>query len=161
MSKLLRIRFKANEDDYRSVNWPVKYPYWCSGCGNDHSIVITYADSVDYVMTNWPEASDLQIDEVDKITFSDRFPKPDWYTETGRQLKYSEHTAWGNKISILDWEANKFCAWTTPIINVGDEIIFEMKSGTVKAFLVAEVEPCHDPKDMVFFTLNKNGRLIK
>jgi 3-hydroxy-3-methylglutaryl CoA synthase len=83
MRKLLRVRFKANFDDYRPINWPVKYPYWCSGYGEDFSIVITYADSVDYVMENWPEASDLQIDDVDKITFSDRFPKPDWYKEDG------------------------------------------------------------------------------
>jgi hypothetical protein len=32
-------------------------------------------------MNLWPEASDVYIEEVDKIFFSDRFPKPDWYKE--------------------------------------------------------------------------------
>lgn len=76
---MLRVRFKANPDDYRSINWPVKYPYWCSGYGDNYSIVIAYADDEEYIYRNWPEAEDLDIEEVEEITFSPRFPKPDWY----------------------------------------------------------------------------------
>lgn len=32
-------------------------------------------------MNLWSEASNVDIEEVDKILFSDRFPKPDWYKE--------------------------------------------------------------------------------
>lgn len=76
---MIRCRFKTSSEDWRSVNWPVKYPYWCSGYGDNYSVLIAYADSVDEIMTNWPEAYDLDSNEVDKITFTDRFPKPDWY----------------------------------------------------------------------------------
>ena len=76
---MIRVRFKANEDDYRPVNWPVKHPYWCSGEGDGYSIVISYADNEDYIMKNWPEASDLDSEEVSGYIFTDRFPKPDWF----------------------------------------------------------------------------------
>ena len=76
---LLRIRFHANPDDYRPVKWPVKYPFWCSGYGEDFSVVIAYVDSVDELMELWPEASNLDIEERESITFTDRFPKPSWY----------------------------------------------------------------------------------
>ena len=78
---MLRIRFEANEDDYRPVNWPVKYPYWCTGYGENYSIVITYCEDKGYVYQNWPESKNLDIEEVEKIKFTDRFPKPDWYTQ--------------------------------------------------------------------------------
>lgn len=78
---MLRVRFKANEEDYRPVNWPVKHPYWCSGSGGGCSIVISYADDESYIYENWPEAKDLVTEEVDGYTFTDRFPKPDWFSE--------------------------------------------------------------------------------
>jgi len=81
MSGLIRVRFYADIDDYRPVNWPVKYPYWCTGRGWKYSILVSYADGRDYIMANWPEASDLDIQEVDSIQFDGRFPKPFWYKE--------------------------------------------------------------------------------
>lgn len=81
--KLYRIRFKANADDYRPVNWPVKHPYWCTGIAADdsYSTVISYANSEQYIMENWPEARDLDSEEVEGYLFTDRFPKPDWFNE--------------------------------------------------------------------------------
>ena len=80
---MLRIRFKANADDFRPINWPVKHPYWCTGYAGDdsHSIVVSYADDIEYIMKNWPEARNLQIQEVEHYTFTDRFPKPKWFKE--------------------------------------------------------------------------------
>lgn len=76
---MLRVRFKANLDDYRPVKWPVKHPYWCSGCSGNNSIVISYADDVEYIYEHWPEAEDLDIDEVEDYVFTDRFPVPEWW----------------------------------------------------------------------------------
>lgn len=76
---MLRIRFQANLEDYRPINWPVKHPYWCSGEGDTYSIVISYADNEKYIYDNWPEAKNLDIQEVDEYEFSDRFPKPNWF----------------------------------------------------------------------------------
>ncbi len=76
---MLRVRFKANPDDYRPVKWPVKYPFWCSGYGEEYSIVIAYVDTIEEIYELWPEATELDAEERKEITFTDRFPKPDWY----------------------------------------------------------------------------------
>ena len=78
---MIRARFKANGEDYRSVNWPVKHPYWCTGYGDGYSIVVAYADDEDEILRNWPEASDLDAEEVTEYAFSSRFPKPEWFED--------------------------------------------------------------------------------
>jgi len=80
---MLRVRFKAYGDDHRPFNWPVKHPYWCSGYLGDsfYSIVISYADDIDYILKNWPEAIDLEVEEVNGYEFTDRFPKPRWFKD--------------------------------------------------------------------------------
>lgn len=75
---MIRARFRANYDDYRAIEWPVKHPYWCSGYGDDYSIVIAYADSEEDILRLWPEASEIDAEEVTEYYFSDRFPKPEW-----------------------------------------------------------------------------------
>ncbi len=81
---MIRVRFHANEDDYRPVNWPVKHPYWCSGYGEGYSIVVSYADDTEYILKNWPEATEIDImqDDLNEYEFTDRFPRPDWFKET-------------------------------------------------------------------------------
>lgn len=82
---MLRIRFKTKAEDYRPVNWPVKHPYWCTGDGWDYSeggnysILISYADDQDYISRNWPEAYDLEVQNVKGYEFTSRFPKPEWF----------------------------------------------------------------------------------
>lgn len=78
---MIRARFYANLDDYRPVNWPVKYPYWCSGESATNSIIVAYADDLEYITKNWPEATDIDYDEVDRIVFTERFACPKWYKE--------------------------------------------------------------------------------
>ena len=82
MSELLRIRFQANLEDSRPVNYPVEYPWWCTGYSEEYSIVVSYADSEAYILKNWPEARNLDITKVDKIVFTDRFPKLNWDSKT-------------------------------------------------------------------------------
>jgi hypothetical protein len=79
---MIRARFRTNPNDYRPVNWPVKHPYWCTGYMGDDSaaIVVAYADDLDEVMRNWPDATDVDVTEVTEYMFSGRFPKPEWFT---------------------------------------------------------------------------------
>lgn len=81
---MLRVRFKADYDDPRPITWPVAHPYWVSGTGSDYSIVVSYADSEDYIRKHWPEAKDLDIEEVDGYTFTSRFPCPDWFKDASK-----------------------------------------------------------------------------
>lgn len=80
---MLRVRFHANYDDPRPISWPVKHPFWITGYAGDesYSTVVSYADNLDYILTNWPEADNIDSQEVDKYEFSGRFPKPDWFTD--------------------------------------------------------------------------------
>lgn len=78
---LMRVRFHANEEDYRPVVWPVKHPYWCSGSGDGYSILVAYAESLDEIYRLWPEATEIDIMEyTDKYTFTSRFQRPEWLT---------------------------------------------------------------------------------
>jgi hypothetical protein len=78
---MIRARFHANPDDWRPVNWPIKHPYWCSGMAGDdsYSIIIAYADDVAEIERNWPEATEIDAEEVDGYTFTERFPRPEWF----------------------------------------------------------------------------------
>jgi hypothetical protein len=75
---MIRVRFKTDSEDYRPVNWPIKHPYWCTGSGDGYSILVAYADDEAEILSNWPEALDIDVDDVDVYEFSSRFPKPDW-----------------------------------------------------------------------------------
>jgi len=75
---MIRVRFKTDSEDYRPVNWPIKHPYWCTGSGEGCSIIVAYADDEAEILSNWPEAFDIDVDDVDVYEFSSRFPKPDW-----------------------------------------------------------------------------------
>ena len=81
----MRVRFRANEDDYRPVRFPPPGPYWCSGYGGDYgdgfSIVVAYVRTISDVVEFWPEASAIDIlEESTAITFSERFGCPKWWT---------------------------------------------------------------------------------
>ena len=80
---MIRARFKANPIDPRPVNWPIKHPYWVTGYAGDDSYatVVAYADDLTEIKSNWPEAADIDIEEVDGYRFTSRFPKPNWFTE--------------------------------------------------------------------------------
>lgn len=78
---MIRARFKANPDDARPVVWPIKHPYWISGYGDSYSIVVAYADDESELLRLWPEASDIDAEEVEAYVFTSRFQKPDWFKE--------------------------------------------------------------------------------
>ncbi len=80
-------RFRADLDDFRPVMWPPPGPYWCSGEGDDYSIVIAYLRPGQRVQQWWPEASEIDAQPVDRIQFSDRFACPDWWDAEREQVK--------------------------------------------------------------------------
>lgn len=83
MRLMLRVRFHANHDDPRPINFPVKHPYWITGYAGDgsYATVVSYADDLDYITENWPEASNINGEVRSEYTFTSRFPIPDWFKE--------------------------------------------------------------------------------
>lgn len=89
---MIRARFFVNKkeckNDYRPLRWPIQYPYWCTGENDSYFVLVAYIDSIEELNGLWPEASNIESEEVDKIFFSDRFPKPDWYkTNNNRTMR--------------------------------------------------------------------------
>jgi hypothetical protein len=80
-SKWIRYRFHANAEDYRPVKFPPPGPYWCSGYAGDdsYSIVIAYLPRDVKLKDFWPEASSIDKEDADKIVYTSRFPKPEWW----------------------------------------------------------------------------------
>lgn len=80
-----RVRLHVNLEDYRAVVWPPLGPYWCSGETDTHAIVVAYVPhgtKDEGIRKFWPEAAEIdRMQNGVPITFSDRFKKPDWWTE--------------------------------------------------------------------------------
>lgn len=76
---MIKARFKANPDDPRPMRTP-KHPHWCSGYASDGScsIVVAYVDSVEELLIDWPEATDIEIEDATEYQFTSRFPAPLW-----------------------------------------------------------------------------------
>lgn len=79
---MFRVRFHANAQDPRPIKWPVKLPYWITGYGDDYAIVVAYVDNIEEITELWPEATNLDAEQRDNITFTSRFAKPSWWDET-------------------------------------------------------------------------------
>lgn len=80
-----RVRFHANQDDYRPIIWPPIGPYWCSGEGEDYSIIVAYfphkTTDVE-IRTYWPEATVIdRMQTKTDLTFYERFSEPTWWKE--------------------------------------------------------------------------------
>lgn len=81
MSKYIRYRFKTKAiDDYRPLKEmkDIQMPYWCSGYGEDYAIIICYLPKETDLKEYWDDAYDIEEQEKEEITYTDRFPKPDW-----------------------------------------------------------------------------------
>lgn len=85
MRKWDRIRIYVNLEDYRPIIWPPLGPYWCSGESDTRSIVVAYVPSGatdSEIRKYWPEVKEVErMNEAVPLSFSDRFPKPDWWKE--------------------------------------------------------------------------------
>lgn len=46
--------------------------------------LVAYADNLNQITELWPEAVDIESTKVDKIVFTSRFPKPEWFHESDK-----------------------------------------------------------------------------
>lgn len=80
--KWRRYRFETRSvDDYRPIVFNQKYPWWCSGYAGDGSTVaiIAYLPVDEDLAKYWDDAENISYSDHEKIEFSGRFPKPDYY----------------------------------------------------------------------------------
>lgn len=82
-----RYRFKTYAvDDYRPLVFNPKYPWWCSGYGeNDDrecAVIIAYLPEDEDLLKYWDDAFDVEFTEEQEIVFTSRFPKPNYFKES-------------------------------------------------------------------------------
>ena len=84
MSTWKRYRFKTRaNDDYRPLIFNPKYPWWCSGHGEDnagdYTIIVAYLPPNEDLLKYWDDAFDVDFTEEKEIIFTSRFGKPDYF----------------------------------------------------------------------------------
>ena len=83
MKKLVRYTFKTKSvDDFRPLidMEEIQMPYWCTGFAEDNSyaIIVCFLPKEEDLYKYWDDAYDIESEERTDITYTDRFPKPDW-----------------------------------------------------------------------------------
>ena len=79
-----RYRFKTYAvSDNRPLIFNPKYPWWCSGYGGDmeYSVIVAFLPKNEDLLKYWDDAFDIDFTEEKSITFSDRFPKPEYFID--------------------------------------------------------------------------------
>jgi hypothetical protein len=82
-----RYTFKTYSiDDVRPIIFNPEYPFWSTGYSGGFDVKDEYATMVAYLPMSepiekyWDDAFDVDFTIEDKIKFSSRFPKPDYFT---------------------------------------------------------------------------------
>ena len=83
MDKLIWYRFKTKSvDDYRPIidMAEIQMPWWCTGYAADGSYanIVCYLPEGEDIYKYWDDAYDIDSDLRTGITYTERFPKPDW-----------------------------------------------------------------------------------
>jgi hypothetical protein len=80
---MILAKFKTNCNNFHPITEQPKHPYWCIGYigSQEYAKMIAYADDTDYILENWPDAIDIDEEEVQCYTFNERCPKPDNFKE--------------------------------------------------------------------------------
>jgi len=80
--KWKRYRFYTRAvDDPRPLVFNPAYPWWCSGYAGDgsYAIIVAYLPANEVLEKYWDDAFDVDYTNEEAITFSDRFPQPEYY----------------------------------------------------------------------------------
>ena len=79
-----RFKIKLEINDPRPASWPPVGPYWITGEGSDCNYtytIVAYVKVVSQILDQWPEATDIEIENKEEITYTSRFTKPDWWEQ--------------------------------------------------------------------------------
>ena len=72
--------------DYRPLVFNEKYPFWCSGYGEnsngEYAVIIAYLPKDEDLLKYWDDAFEVEFTEEESISFSSRFQKPEYFVES-------------------------------------------------------------------------------
>jgi hypothetical protein len=82
MANWKRYRFKTRAvEDYRPLEFNPCYPWWCTGSGDDFVTIVAYLPEGEDLYKYWDDADDVDVEDREEISFTDRFPKPSYFKE--------------------------------------------------------------------------------
>ena len=91
--KLYRYRFYTKSvNDYRPLLFSPfverQLPWWCTGYAADmsHAVIVRYLYSDMKLKDFWDDAYNIDKEECSEITYTDRFPKPEWVEHPEKYL---------------------------------------------------------------------------
>lgn len=78
-----RFRFYVPGDDPRPMAFPPTGPFWCTGFSETHCVVVAYAPDLKTLTGegHWPDAEQIEDGGEQDISFTSRFPCPDWWSD--------------------------------------------------------------------------------
>ena len=82
--KWKRYRFYTpSVEDPRPWLFNPRYPWWLSGEAGDgsYAVIVAYLPSDQPLEAYWNDAFEVEYTEEEEISFSERFPKPDYFKE--------------------------------------------------------------------------------
>ena len=80
---MIRVRFEIPyyiTRDARPKVFYTKWPYWVCGRLPHAILMVAYAEDMKQLMEQWPYANILRCDKTEKIEFTARFYRPEWYS---------------------------------------------------------------------------------
>lgn len=83
--KWRRYRFSTRSvDDYRPLIFNPAYPWWCSATAGDGQsvVIVAYLPAGESLQRYWDDAFEIDYTDEETITFSERFPRPEYYQES-------------------------------------------------------------------------------
>ena len=81
---MIKYYFKTKAvDDFRPLvdMADINMPWWCTGRSEEFATIVCYLPNDEDLFKSWDDAYDVDIDEVDEIVYSSRFPKPSWIVD--------------------------------------------------------------------------------
>ena len=108
-----RYRFQTKAEDFRPLVFNPQYPWWVSGHAGGSTIICAYLPKDEDLLKYWDDAYLITYVSLDKIVFTERFPKPDYYVEE-MKLKPDfsstiEEINKSKQSGFFDLEEKKYC----------------------------------------------------
>jgi hypothetical protein len=76
-----RFRFYVPGQDGSPIGFPPEGPFWITGYSDTHVVVVAYSPDLATLTREdrWPDAENIDDGGPQPLSFSGRFPKPEWW----------------------------------------------------------------------------------
>jgi hypothetical protein len=82
LETVMRVRFRLPSGTPEPTTFPTLHPFWTLCHGMDGYELMAYVTGTEQLLTLWPDAEDVVIDEMrlNSYTYTETYPRPSWFT---------------------------------------------------------------------------------